>query len=93
MIQNKKNARNLDPLSCDSGHKHLIVIPFFSRRGVDMGTCDICGKNGPELSLLGAEHKEMGHIHICSDCWANLYNKNRFVASSGSSGSSCPTCR
>ena len=41
-----------------------------------MGKCDICGKNGPELSLLGAEHKEMGHIHICSDCWTNLYNKN-----------------
>jgi len=93
MIQNKKNARNLDTLSCDSGHKLLIVTPFFSRRDVDMGKCDICGKNGPELSLLGANHKEMGSIYICSDCWTILYAKNRFVGGSGSSGSSCPTCR
>jgi len=58
-----------------------------------MGKCDICGKNGPELSLLGANHKELGHVHICSDCWTMLYDKNKFLAGSGSSLGSCPTCR
>jgi len=27
-----------------------------------MAKCDICGKNGKDLSLLSANHKELGHI-------------------------------
>lgn len=57
-----------------------------------MGKCDICGKNGKDLTLLGANHKELGYIKICSDCWEKLYSKNEFVGGTTSSSGSCPTC-
>ncbi|MFB6076359.1 MAG: hypothetical protein ABEK17_04410 [Candidatus Aenigmatarchaeota archaeon] len=57
-----------------------------------MGTCQLCGNDG---SLLKANHKEMGTIKICRDCWKDMYNKNNMVSGNGGSGgsvSSCPTC-
>lgn len=57
-----------------------------------MGKCEICGKNGEDLTLLVANHKELGEIEICSECWEKLYSGNKFVGGSTSSGSSCPSC-
>jgi DNA-directed RNA polymerase subunit RPC12/RpoP len=59
-----------------------------------MGKCDICGKNGENLSLIGANHKKLGYIKICADCWEKLYGENEFVGgtTSGGAGVSCPTC-
>jgi len=57
-----------------------------------MGKCDICGKNGKDLTLLGANHKELGYVKVCSDCWEKLYSKNEFVGGTTSSSGSCPTC-
>ena len=58
-----------------------------------MAKCDICGKNEKDLSLLGANHKKLGHIEVCSECWEKLYGENEFVGgSTGSSSSSCSTC-
>jgi hypothetical protein len=57
-----------------------------------MGKCDICGKNGEDLSLIGANHKKLGNIKICSECWEKLYGENEFVGGTSGSGSSCPTC-
>ena len=59
-----------------------------------MAKCDICGKNGENLSLIGANHKKLGHVKICSDFWEKLYGENEFVGgtTSGGSGVSCPTC-
>lgn len=56
-----------------------------------MGECKICGKNGEELSLLQADHKELGRIMVCQECWSKLYDKNRMVCGTAGGGS-CPTC-
>ena len=58
-----------------------------------MGKCELCGKNGKELSLFSANHKELGQIMVCQECWVNLYDENRMVSGSTGSGGSCPTCR
>ena len=59
-----------------------------------MVECKLCRKNGENLSLLSADHKELGHIMVCRDCWVKLYDENQMVSGSGSSGSggTCPTC-
>lgn len=58
-----------------------------------MAKCDICGRNGKDLTLLGANHKTLGPIKVCSNCWEKLYGDNKFVGgSASSSGSSCATC-
>jgi hypothetical protein len=74
--------KNLKPIS----------LIFSDRWKFTMGKCDICGKNGKNLTLLGTNHKELGHIKVCSDCWEKLYSKNKFVGGTTSSGGSCPTC-
>jgi len=59
-----------------------------------MGECKLCGKNGEDLSLLSADHKKLGSIMVCRECWAKLYDENKMVSGtgSGSSGGTCPTC-
>ncbi|RLI27413.1 MAG: hypothetical protein DRO52_00270 [Candidatus Hecatellales archaeon] len=58
-----------------------------------MGECQLCGKKGENLSLLQANHKELGAIMVCQDCWRKLYEDNAMVCGlSGGSGGSCPTC-
>ncbi|MBS7643777.1 hypothetical protein KEJ26_04320 [Candidatus Bathyarchaeota archaeon] len=54
-----------------------------------MASCQICGKTGNDLSLLYANHKELGYIGVCRECWAKMYNDNLFVIGSGSSGCCC----
>ena len=55
--------------------------------------CELCGKNDEDLSLYSTQHKKLGRIKVCRKCWVKLYDDNNMVAgSSGSSGSSCPTC-
>jgi len=58
-----------------------------------MEECKLCGKKGNDLSLYSANHKDLGQIMVCRECWVNLYDKNRMVSGSTSSGGSCPTCR
>jgi len=58
-----------------------------------MGECRLCGKNGEDLSLLSANHKEFGYISVCQECWVKLYDKNRMVSGTTGSGGSCPSCR
>ncbi|MBL7117168.1 MAG: hypothetical protein ISS94_00055 [Candidatus Syntrophoarchaeum sp.] len=55
-----------------------------------MGKCELCGKEG---SRLEADHKELGRIMVCQECWSNLYDGNRMTCSIGASGGSCPCCR
>ena len=58
--------------------------------------CALCEKSGEDLSLLSANHKELGWIKICSDCWSRLYTQNNVVSGSTgsgkSSGSPCSSC-
>ena len=55
--------------------------------------CELCGKRGEELSLYSAQHKNLGWIKICRECWVKLYDSNSIVAgSSGCGKGSCPTC-
>jgi len=54
-----------------------------------MGKCEMCGKEG---SRLGANHKELGRIMVCRECWSKLYDKNSMTCSVGSSGGSCSCC-
>ena len=58
-----------------------------------MDKCELCNREEEDLTLLSVNHKELGHIMICQDCWTKLYSENRMVWEGTSSGSSCPTCR
>lgn len=57
-----------------------------------MVKCDLCGRNEEGLSVLDANHKELGHIWVCRECWVRLYEENRMVSGSTGSGGTCPTC-
>jgi len=57
-----------------------------------MGKCKICGKNGEDLTLLSANHKEFGRIMVCEECWKKLWNRNRMICSTTGSGGTCPSC-
>lgn len=58
-----------------------------------MGECELCGRNGGDLSLLSADHKDLGRIMVCQECWTKLYDKNLTVCGRSGSGGTCPTCR
>lgn len=49
--------------------------------------CGICGKEVE--TLLFAEHKELGGVWVCRDCWEKLYEKNKLVSGAGESSSCC----
>ena len=50
-----------------------------------MKKCGICGRS--DVSLLYANHKELGYIPICQDCWVKEFADNRLA--SGSSTGCC----
>ena len=59
----------------------------------ELAGCRLCGKSGEALSLYSANHKDLGLIKVCRECWVSLYEVNRMVAGSGGSGTtSCPSC-
>ncbi|ODS35472.1 hypothetical protein BEH94_06515 [Candidatus Altiarchaeales archaeon WOR_SM1_SCG] len=62
-----------------------------------MEECKLCGKTGEDLSLLSANHKELGRMMVCQECWVKLYAKNRMRCEGSSGGgstcSTCSTCR
>ena len=49
--------------------------------------CAICGKE--EYTLLRANHKELGSIKLCAQCWSKEQSRNKLLSLEG--GSSC--CR
>lgn len=59
-----------------------------------MNECKLCGKNGGDLSLFSANHKELGNVMVCRECWVKLYDDNIMLGGTGSggSGSACPAC-
>ena len=38
-----------------------------------MPECRLCGKNGEDLALLSANHKDMGRIMVCEGYWKELW--------------------
>jgi hypothetical protein len=40
--------------------------------------CTICGKE--EDSLLRANHKELGTVKLCVDCWSQEQSKNKLLS-------------
>lgn len=56
--------------------------------------CELCGKSEEDLSRLSANHKKLGLLMVCQDCWVRLYNENHMVSNStsGSNQSPCATC-
>ncbi|MEM2910853.1 MAG: hypothetical protein QXO01_07310 [Nitrososphaerota archaeon] len=52
-----------------------------------MGKCAVCSKS--EVSLLYANHKELGVIEMCRDCWRDAYMKNLLVYRSDTPGGCC----
>jgi len=52
-----------------------------------MNKCGICGKNGENVSLLYATHRELGNIWFCSECWEKEYSS--ILPFGGSGGSGC----
>ncbi|MBS7656871.1 MAG: hypothetical protein QXI71_03320 [Candidatus Bathyarchaeia archaeon] len=57
-----------------------------------MRKCVLCSKSGEDLSLFGANHKELGYIMVCQECWIKLNEENLIISGSGSSSGSC-SCR
>jgi len=55
-----------------------------------MGKCELCGNEG---SRMEADHKELGRIMVCQECWSKLYDENRMSCSIGASGGSCAFCK
>jgi len=51
-----------------------------------MSECKLCGKNDENLTLLSADHKDLGQIMVCSQCWKKLWNENRMVCGTTGSG-------
>ncbi|MHB9301999.1 hypothetical protein [Thermofilum pendens] len=50
--------------------------------------CSICGREVD--SLLYADHKELGGVWVCRECWEKLYEKNLIRSGTGeSSGCAC----
>ena len=58
-----------------------------------MAECRICGKNGEDLTLLSANHKDLGQIMVCEECWKKLWHENRMVCGTTGAGGTCPSCR
>ncbi len=56
----------------------------------ELSKCQICGKSGHKLSIYVANHKDLGLVEICRDCWTKFYRENRLVAGSGSKN--CDGC-
>jgi hypothetical protein len=46
--------------------------------------CALCGKSGEDLSLLLADHKDLGEIMVCRECWGKLYEENRMMLDTSS---------
>jgi len=59
---------------------------------IRLDKCDLCKKQDEDLTLLSANHKKLGRIWICQDCWTKLYQDRNLVCDLTGSGSSCPTC-
>jgi len=57
-----------------------------------MGKCEICGKNEEGLSLLQANHRQLGYVNMCQACWESIYTKNLMVCGT-TGGGTCPSCR
>lgn len=57
-----------------------------------MGECALCSRSGDDISLLTANHKELGRVKVCQDCWTKLYQENGIVSGSTCSGN-CSCCR
>lgn len=49
--------------------------------------CTICDKSG--VGLLEANHKELGHMIVCQECWKKLSEQNMLISSSSGSQSCC----
>jgi hypothetical protein len=58
-----------------------------------MVECRLCGKNGEDLALLSADHKDLGRVMVCAECWKRLWDKNRMVCGTSGSGGTCSSCR
>ena len=54
--------------------------------------CELYGKTEEDMTLYGVNHKELGRIEICRECWRESFEKNRLVAGSGSKSSGCGNC-
>jgi hypothetical protein len=53
----------------------------------------IFGKNDEKTTLISANHKDLGRIKVCSECWKKLWNENSMVCGTSGSGDKCPSCR
>ncbi len=67
--------------------------PMYSEKVTEVAECKLCGKNGEGLTLVSADHKDLGRIMVCEKCWKKLWNENRMVCSTSGSGSTCTSCR
>ena len=65
---------------------------------MELNECELCGKRGEDLSRFSANHKELGLIMVCQECWVNLYDDNNMVSNSSNSSagslnkSPCANC-
>ena len=75
---------------------HIDALPIIKTKEIklletlkELSKCELCGKTDEHLSLYRANHKDLGWIDICRECWVECFGKNRLVAGSGSKSSGC----
>ncbi len=71
----------------DSNFSCTLNIDFLLRFRKMSLKCVICGKE--EYSLLRANHKELGIIKLCVECWSGEQSKNKLLPLEGG----CGCCR
>ena len=61
---------------------------------MELNECELCGKRGEDFSRFSANHKELGLIMVCQECWVSLYDDNHMVSGStgGLNKSPCANC-
>ncbi|KXA92110.1 hypothetical protein AKJ64_04030 [candidate division MSBL1 archaeon SCGC-AAA259E17] len=56
---------------------------------IEMGECEICGKEGSRLQV---NHQELGRVMVCRDCWKKINEEGMKVWEGTCSASSCGGC-
>ena len=66
------------------GRKSGIYNESQGLKDVKAAECALCGKSGEDLSLLLANHRKLGQIMVCHECWVKLYEENRMMPDTSS---------
>ncbi len=78
---------DVSPHFVDADLSYILNIDFLLRFRKMSFKCAICGNE--EYSLSRANHKELGSIKLCVECWSREQSKNKLLPLEGG----CGCCR